>query len=112
MQLLANNKKCFPSFLLPPGYIVLAHLAQLEGVICLLAECVGRGSEQDSSVHFLLCCMSYLYPTILRAKKIALCASSLGLSLWEKKKKIHCFLLIWAYESFSLNVLCCVFEAH
>lgn len=87
MQLLANNKKCFPfpSFLLTPGYAVLAPLAHLKGVICLMAECVGRGSELDFSIHFLLCCMSYLHLTVLRAKKIALCASSWSLNSWKKK---------------------------
>lgn len=58
MQQLANNKKCFSSFPLTPWYVMLARLAWVTGVICLLAEGVGMGSGQAPSVHFGLCCVS------------------------------------------------------
>lgn len=106
MQQLANNEKCFSSFLLPPWYVMLAQLAGAKGAICLLAECVRMGS-----LHSL---WSLLYELVAshhtQGKENSTMCLILGSKSWKKKNYLRCFLLIRLYKNFSLNVLCRAFE--
>lgn len=87
MQQLVSNKTCFSSFPLLPWHIMLAHLAQEKGVIYLLTEWSMTGWDLGRVPLFtsVFVVWASCVPLYSRGRKIAPCASSLGLSPWEKK---------------------------